>query len=45
MSRDALPVQGVFPYCVTYTGRNRDWAFRSFFCCKKPHLMTHWADN
>ena len=24
------------------------WAtegFRSFFCCEKPHSMTHWADN
>ena len=20
-------------------------AFRSFFCCEKPHSMTHWADN
>ena len=20
-------------------------AFRSLFCCEKPHSMTHWADN
>ena len=25
----------------TYT----NGAFRSFFCCEKPHSMTHWADN
>ena len=42
MSRDALEgLQRVFPYGVTYT----NGAFRSFFCCEKPHSMTHWADN
>jgi len=42
MSRDALEgLQRVFPYGVTY----RNGAFRSFFCCEKPHSMTHWADN
>ena len=25
----------------TYT----NGALRSFFCCEKPHSMTHWADN
>ena len=42
MSSDALEgLQRVsrFPYGVTY----RNGAFRSFFCCEKPHSMTHWA--
>jgi len=42
LSRDALEgLQKVFPYGVTY----KNGTFRSFFCCEKPHSMTHWADN
>ena len=42
LSRDALEgLQKVFPYGVTY----KSGTFRSFFCCEKPHSMTHWADN
>ena len=31
----------MFPYGVTHL----NGTFRSFFCCEKPHSMTHWADN
>ena len=42
VSRDAFEgLQRVFPYGVT----NKNGTFRSFFCCEKPHSMTHWADN
>jgi hypothetical protein len=42
LSRGALEtLQTVFPYGVTY----KSGTFRSFFCCEKPHSMTHWADN
>ena len=42
LSRDALEgLQKVFPYGVTH----QNGTFRSFFCCEKPHSMTHWADN
>jgi len=42
VSRDAFEgLQRVFPYGVTH----QNGTFRSFFCCEKPHSMTHWADN
>ena len=46
MSSNALEnLQRVFPYGVRY----RNGTFRSWFCTpaetRKPHSMTHWADN